>query len=148
MVILSLKRSHLLHPQKAIPTERFAIALPHPKTAIASPNPQTAIPTERFAIASPNTPNKRSHLLHIPKRDRTPHFQTSDLTPTHPKKRFLGRFSLSHPTSQTAIPRSLFAIALPHPQQAIPRSRFAIASPHPKKRTACSSTSLSHSQHP
>ena len=150
MVILSLKRSHLLHPQKAIPTERFAIALPHPKTAIASPNPQTAIPTERFAIASPNTPNKRSHLLHIPKRDRTPHFQTSDLTPTHPKKRFLGRFSLSHShilnkrflgrasLSHPHIPKSeLLAAALRYrtpniPKTAIPRSRFAIALPHPK----------------
>jgi hypothetical protein len=117
-----LRSASLSHPHspKAIPRSLFAIALPHPKTAIpterfaiASPNPQTAIPRSLFAIASPNTPNKRSHLLHIPKRDRTPHFQTSDLTPTHPKKRFLGRFSLSHPTSQTAIPRSLFAIA-PH----------------------------------
>jgi hypothetical protein len=101
-----LRSASLSHPHspKAIPRSLFAIALPHPKTAIpterfaiASPNPQTAIPTERFAIASPNTPNKRSHLLHIPKRDRTStssnsdrsssHLHNSDRTPNIPKQR-------------------------------------------------------------
>jgi hypothetical protein len=101
--LLVKKRSHSPHPQKAIPTERFAIALPHPKSdsygalRYRIPTSPKAIPTERFAIASP-------HL---------------------PKQRFLRSASLSHFHTPKAIPTERFAIASPHPQQAIAPSPTA-----------------------
>jgi hypothetical protein len=83
-------RSHP-HSPKAIPTERFAIALPHPKTAIASPTPQ-----KRFL--------RSASLSHFPT----------------PQKRFLRSASLSHSQHpQQAIPTERFAIALPTSPKAI-----------------------------
>jgi hypothetical protein len=75
----SASLSHSQHPKTAIPTERFAIALPtSPKQRTAcssaslshSPHPQKAIPAERFAIALQTSLN--SELLAAALRYRTP----------------------------------------------------------------------------
>jgi len=104
------------HPQTAIPTERFAIALPTPQqrflrsASLSHPHPTSqkrflrsaslshphipnsdplhtspkAIPTERFAIASPHPRSDRSP--HIPNSDRTSqHSRNSDRTSPHPQ---------------------------------------------------------------
>ncbi|KHG42193.1 hypothetical protein OA07_06715 [Aphanizomenon flos-aquae 2012/KM1/D3] len=104
---------------------------------------------------------ERSHPLNSPNNDRT--LQTPQTANCLQQ-----RFAIALPsTSQTAIPTERFAIAhnplilnellaaalryrTPNiPQIAIPRSRNAYAHNHPNfKRTACSSASLSLSQHP
>jgi hypothetical protein len=83
----SASLSHPQYPPKAIPTERFAIALPHPHIPKSdsygalryrtpnipksdrTPHPKTAIPTERFAIALPTSP--KSDRIPTPLKQRS-----------------------------------------------------------------------------
>jgi len=106
---------------------------------------------------TPHIPN--SELLAAALRYRTPHNPNSELlaaalryrTPTSPNSYRTPTSSISDRPSTTITANCLqqrFAIAFPTSQKAIPTERFAIAPHIPKQRTACSSASLSHSQHP
>jgi hypothetical protein len=128
--------------QKTIPTERFAIALPHPQQANCL--------QQRFAIAL-HIPKKRSHS-DIPKSDRPPTSSKSELLaaalryrpPTFPKSELLAAaLRYRPPTFPKKRSHSHISKAI-----APPTSKTAIAPPHPKKRTACSSASLSPSHTP
>ncbi|WP_290602438.1 hypothetical protein [Anabaena sp. AL93] len=77
--------------QKTIPTERFAIALPHPQQAIAPHNPK-----QRFLRSA-----SLSHL-HTPKQ-RTA-CSSASLSPSHiPKSDSCGALRYRTPTPQKAI---------------------------------------------
>jgi hypothetical protein len=95
-----------------------------------TPHPQTAIPTERFAIALP-TPQQRflrsASLSHPHPTSQKRFLRSASLSHPHPtsQKRFLRSASLSHPHIPNSDP-------LHTSPKAIPTERFAIASPHPR----------------
>jgi hypothetical protein len=126
------------HIRRAIPAERFAIALPQPpKSELLAAalryrtpsNPQTAnCLQQRFAIASPNFPN--SELLAAALRYRIPS------TSQHP-------FLTNHRDTEDTEKERSHPLKSPNSELLAAALRYRTPS-LPKQRTACSSASLSH----
>ena len=102
-----------------IPNKRFlrSASLSHshtPKAIAPSPHPQQAIPTERFAIASPHPKSDRTPHSQTRSHPQKRFLRSASLSHSHtPKQRFLRSASLSHSHTPKAIPTERFAIAFP-----------------------------------
>ena len=124
---LALSHPHIPQTANCL-QQRFAIALPHPKSDRTPTSPKANCLQQRFAIALPH-PKKRAHSPHPQKEIALP----------HPKQRTdKSVLALSHPH----IPQTAIAPHIPkqrsHPTS--PKSELLAAAPryrpsHPKSDT-------------